>query len=698
MAFAPIAFTIPEYDRNLYKNWWLKAYVEGTVIPKVMAADATGITTASRFELNTQGFPITSGSALVIPHVDGAYDLWLFPTAAEADANDTTNALQFADNITAVSVGDVGRTFDTVALMKSSTDGLAVGTLITTRGYNAVGDGGGADYIVETASSPDGFGDHILASGDQATLLISQKVTALKFGAFPGVASQQHDALNAAITASHEKFKLLITPDASGNTDYQVNSTVFINDDDLTIEFTGGAHLKPEDSTVLQPMIIGSADATSPSRMVIRNPSVIRPSTDVGTANFGILFKRFYQSTIENPEGRFCKFPLAWKPSTGGNAYNTYINPQAIGGERNFWIEATATGYVNENVFLGGRGFGTSDLETNLYLGGSGLGTGHNRFIGMSLEASDGVQAIFDNGNANEFLQCRTENASGWTSGASHVFGSGCQFPMIMTSRIDYDIDQTAASDPRAQIISYKHGAQFETAINGLTTQTLKNQSASAGSTQDYQSTRDNDDAFAWRAIRLIASESGTHDGASGASVLTDSGASFTVNGLIGSIIFNLTDGSKGMITANTATTITANILGGKEDDWDAGDSYAVYLLNGSLTTSGKLRIRRSVEIEQSGFNFNPFLLGSDYFWIDGNFLRHHGSAPAAATDGRIMVENQTSVAAGLGNLANIVNTTDKYTGKEVFDTGLNRPVWATGSTAGSIWVFSDGTTAYTPS
>lgn len=99
MAFAPIAFVIPEYDRNLYKNWWLKAYEPGTTTPKAMATDQSGSSTASRYELNSEGFPVTAGSAFVVPHVDGDYDLWLFPTAAEADANDTTNALQFADNL-----------------------------------------------------------------------------------------------------------------------------------------------------------------------------------------------------------------------------------------------------------------------------------------------------------------------------------------------------------------------------------------------------------------------------------------------------------------------------------------------------------------------------------------------------------------------------------------------------------------------
>lgn len=99
MSFAPIALTIPQYED--YPNYWLKAYEEGTVTPLVMATDATGGTTVAKFEIDAQGFPKTSGGTRLIPFIDGDYDLWLFPTAAEADANDTTNAIQFADKLNA---------------------------------------------------------------------------------------------------------------------------------------------------------------------------------------------------------------------------------------------------------------------------------------------------------------------------------------------------------------------------------------------------------------------------------------------------------------------------------------------------------------------------------------------------------------------------------------------------------------------
>jgi hypothetical protein len=68
----------------------------------------------------------------------------------------------------------------------------------------------------------------------------------------------------------------------------------------------------------------------------------------------------------------------------------------------------------------------------------------------------------------------------------------------------------------------------------------------------------------------------GSHDGANNASVLTDTSQSFIVNDLVGLTVNNTTDGSSGIITANTATTVTATLSGGTDDDWDTSDAYTI--------------------------------------------------------------------------------------------------------------------------
>jgi hypothetical protein len=64
-----------------------------------MSIDSTGDTTLAKSELNINGFPTTDGTALFIPFLDQNYDAYLFPTAAEADADDTANAFRVAKNI-----------------------------------------------------------------------------------------------------------------------------------------------------------------------------------------------------------------------------------------------------------------------------------------------------------------------------------------------------------------------------------------------------------------------------------------------------------------------------------------------------------------------------------------------------------------------------------------------------------------------
>ena len=69
----------------------------------------------------------------------------------------------------------------------------------------------------------------------------------------------------------------------------------------------------------------------------------------------------------------------------------------------------------------------------------------------------------------------------------------------------------------------------------------------------------------------------GTHTGGMNVAILTDAAADFVNDGVQnGDIVYNVTDGSQGTITNVTATTITATLVGGAENDWDTGDEYNV--------------------------------------------------------------------------------------------------------------------------
>lgn len=72
------------------------------------------------------------------------------------------------------------------------------------------------------------------------------------------------------------------------------------------------------------------------------------------------------------------------------------------------------------------------------------------------------------------------------------------------------------------------------------------------------------------RAGKVSGPRTGTHDGADDAATLTDSTQSWTDDEWIGETIYNITDGSSGTITDNDATTITATLSGGTDDNWDS--------------------------------------------------------------------------------------------------------------------------------
>jgi hypothetical protein len=69
---------------------------------------------------------------------------------------------------------------------------------------------------------------------------------------------------------------------------------------------------------------------------------------------------------------------------------------------------------------------------------------------------------------------------------------------------------------------------------------------------------------------------SGTHDGSGNASILSDSTANWKDDVFVGLEVQNTTDGSAGIITSNSKTSITATLAGGTDNDWDASDAYYI--------------------------------------------------------------------------------------------------------------------------
>jgi hypothetical protein len=89
--------------------------------------------------------------------------------------------------------------------------------------------------------------------------------------------------------------------------------------------------------------------------------------------------------------------------------------------------------------------------------------------------------------------------------------------------------------------------------------------------------------ATATRGLRIHVVSSpnnvstGTHTAALNPLVMTDATAHFIVNELVGLTIINTTDGSSGVITANTETTVSvAALAGGTLNTWTTADAYSI--------------------------------------------------------------------------------------------------------------------------
>lgn len=77
--------------------------------------------------------------------------------------------------------------------------------------------------------------------------------------------------------------------------------------------------------------------------------------------------------------------------------------------------------------------------------------------------------------------------------------------------------------------------------------------------------------------IVFTAVYTGTHTAVPHATIMTDAAALFIVNSLVGLTIVNVSDGSSGIIIANTANTVTVVALtGGVANLWNTGNVYTI--------------------------------------------------------------------------------------------------------------------------
>lgn len=425
MAFAPVSVIASHYKD--FSGYWLKAYIPGTTTPKTMAIDSAGSGSAAKFELNVNAFFVTSGGAIVNPHIDGPYDLWLFPTEAEADANDTSNAERLADNLTAPGshlINDLSQAYEfaTVAAYKSSLIEFPDGKTI--RLLDRV-----ADFTKISGQSGLGFGTIPSTSVSQSVVIIHDvdSTGLIAYGADPTGVIDCTGAKDACI-ASGESF-----PVQEGT--YLCDGIKILNDGQ-NVRFTGVPILKANangvvlfyhtanftnhegvfrtdsnSKTNVWGMACAPADLTQTTTLVQNNSNimpgilgdpgltectVLQAGPDVGGADSGCWYNHFpYIRAQGAVRGVWLRSP----PNAGGSPCNrnTFqdIRVGTSGGiSSNTGIQIDA-GDTNE--FYGFKGEGISNatgpnatataikiLDSDPV---SGASNNHNKFFGGACEA-----------------------------------------------------------------------------------------------------------------------------------------------------------------------------------------------------------------------------------------------------------------------------------------------------------------------
>lgn len=185
----------------------------------------------------------------------------------------------------------------------------------------------------------------------------------------------------------------------------------------------------------------------------------------------------------------------------------------------------------------------------------------------------------------------------------------------------------------------------------------------------------------------------GRHNGGANAASLSDTTKVWTTNQWAGYYIENTTDGSWGVITANTATAITATLQGGTENDWDVGDNYQIIAGMNSDSISGyshrfMVKVRSSLN-DNDGVSFTNAdgsttgdidgkrLLGQTRVWLKtyGEFRIGTGTARGNNVMALTYADdlNNTSAKAIVGtNWTTITNLTAGYNAMDVDNNTTN--------------------------
>jgi hypothetical protein len=405
-------------------------------------------------------------------------------------------------------------------------------------------------------------------------MIEGSEVNVLDLGADPTGVADSTIALQAAFDSTVQR---VVIPNGT----YKITSSLNI-DGKKYIEGAGSdvnmSVIRLEDSSVLEAIKVGSNAIFGGS---IKNLVIDRVAFDGSTENIGWAFYDVAGVLIESITSRFSKYNLHFKPQTGQRvAYNTFINLSGVGGLYNMSGALSGTGFVNENVFLGGRMFTTTDTDTNVYFD---FGNNHNRWIAMSCEGA-GSQAFYIDSagpslgsHSNVIWNCRTE---GTWSVDDVVLGTYTQRNTVDCRSLYTTVTDNGANNSIFTSTTNK----FTTANNDSQTLVVRRQGANT-------------------------------TGVAALTVLDE---------------FSSSGDSFGILVESGRDTSGGYIIQGKRKS-DGLDRFHV-------TSQGSLFTSTNLETGQSDWNYEPLKLGNYVLWVDSTGdLRIKNGTPTSETDGTIV-------------------------------------------------------------
>ncbi len=509
----------------------LKAYEVGTTDSKSIAIDAAGASPQTSVTANATGVWEVSGNEIV-PHINGAYKWGIFANATDATANtpfymgpfdsiqsdSSTNNWFFAENYATFALAIAAAASKTLFISSV----IAPGVTETVAGLTIVILEGGA--INPT-------------SGITITLNCSVHNWSQAQTVFGGAGT---------IAGWHN---LVLGPEAGTS----LTTPVFDGHNTFVGPFAGQNTTTSRDNTFI---------GYECGKAHISDASSFGGNTAVGANCLDFNTTGYQNTAIGN---------TALNDNVTGN-FNTAVGYGAL--QKNLLSNNTAVGI--QALFLGANNDDSTGIGMFALANCTATAT-KNTALGFSAGLNFGKGSLgFLGGDGNLFcgtqsgLACREGNRNSFVGGAAASHGATTDMTGDDNTFLGYKSGDLNVVSGGSNTLM---GAYSDTPILASGTTTSTTADKLVDTSQQF------DRIVAVGMTVLNTSDSavtGSHDGSSGASILTDSGEIWTVNEFVGRIISNNTDVSTGLITANSATTITATLSGGTDNDWDAADTYTV--------------------------------------------------------------------------------------------------------------------------